>query len=341
MNKTTKIITGIIVAIILFFVIRSFTTKPTSATTINTKTDQVISPKIEEIKDQITLSGSIYASNIAILKFQNSGKLNWVGVKVGDRVKKWQVLATLDSLELKKNLQTQYNDYESQLSTFTDVNESYKDKVITDTIKRILTRTQNSLDNDVISYEIADMAIKESRLYTPIEGIVVAIDQPIAGVNVTPATSTITVINPNSLYFRSEIDQQEVIKLAQGQPALIKLDSFDQNEIQSKLNYIAFTPVSGQSSTVYEIRFELPIDNQNLNYRLGMDGDVIILIKDKTDVLTVPIESINDDNGQTFVWTKVGDKLEKKYLKTGIETDTRIEVTEGLNQNDQVVIKKR
>lgn len=341
MSKTTKIILGIIVAIILFFIVRQIVAKPTSASSLNTKTDTFIYPQIEEIKDQITLSGSIYASNIAILKFQNSGKLNWVGVKVGDRVKKWQVLATLDSQELKKNLHTQFNNYESQLSTFTDDNELYKDKVITDTVKRILTRTQNSLDNDVISYEIADMAIKESRLYTPIDGIVVAIDQPLPGINITPATATITVINPNSLYFRSEIDQQEVIKLVQGQEASIKLDSFDQNEIQSKLNYIAFTPVSGQSSTVYEIRFELPVDNQNLNYRLGMDGDVTILIKDKTDVLTIPLEAINDDNGQSFIWLKVGDKLEKRNIKIGIETDTRVEVLEGLNQNDQVVIKKR
>jgi len=341
MNKTTKIILSIIVVIILFFVVRNFTTKPTSATTLNSKTDTIISPKIEEIKDQITLSGSIYATDVVVLKFQNSGKLNWIGVKVGDHVKKWQVLATLDNKQLKKNLQTQFNDYESQLSTFTDVNESYKNKIITDTIKRILTRTQNSLDNDVIAYEIADMAIKESKLITPIDGIVVAIDQPLAGVNITPATATITVINPNSLYFRSEVDQQEVIKLIQGQEASIKLDSFDQNEIKSKLNYIAFTPVSGQSSTVYEIRFGLPLDNQNLNYRLGMDGDVAILIKDKTDVLTIPIEAINDDNGQIYVWLKINDKIERRDVKTGIETDTKVEILEGLNQNDQVVIKKR
>ncbi len=342
MNKSTKIILGIIVAVILFFIVRQFVIKPTSATTLNTKTDTVISPTIEDIKDEITLSGSIYADQVAVLKFQNSGKLNWVGVKVGDHVKKWQVLATLDSLELKKNLQTQFNDYESQLSTFTDTTESYKDKIITDTVKRILTRTQNSLDNDVIAYEIADMAIKESRLITPIEGIVIAIDSPLPGINITPATSTITVINPNSLYFRSEVDQNEVTKLIVDQKATINLDSFATEPIDTKLNYIAFTPVSGQSSTVYEIKFPLPVENQNLNYRLGMDGDVSILITDKLQVLTVPIEAINDDNGQSFVWVKNNDTDKiKKYIKTGIETDTKVEILDGINQNDQVVIKKR
>lgn len=345
MSKTAKIILGILIAVFLFFIIRNFTAKKTSAVTLDPKTDTVIVPKVEEIKDQLTLSGSIYGDQVATVKFQNSGKLNWVGVKVGDRVKKWQVLSTLDSVELKKSLQTQFNNYRTELSKFNDTQLTYKktkeDFLVTDTIQRILDRTQYSLENSVINYEIADMAIKESRLITPIEGVVVAIDQPLAGVNITPATATITVINPNSLYFRAEVDQQEVIKLVQGQEAIIKLDSFDQNEIKTKLSYIAFTPVTGQSSTVYEIRFPLPLDNQNLSYRLGMDGDVVILIKDKSDVLTIPVESINDDNGQSFVWLKMGEKLEKRNIKTGIETDTTVEVLEGLTAYDQVVIKKR
>lgn len=345
MNRNTKIILAVIVAVILFFIIRNFTVQKTTATTLNPKTDTVVSPIIEEIKDQITLSGSINASDVAILKFQNSGKQNWVGVKLGDQVKKWQVLATLDSAQLKKSLQTQFNNYKTELSKFNDTQLTYKktreDYLVTDTIQRILDRTQYSLDNSVIDYEIADMAIKESRLVTPIDGIVVAIDQPLAGVNVTPTTANITVVNPNSLYFKAEVDQQQVIKLIQGQEAIIKLDSFADLSINSKLNYISFSPVTGQSSTVYEIRFGLPIDNQNLSYRLGMDGDVTILIKDKTDVLTLPIEAINDDNGQAYVWLKVDNKLEKRNIKTGIETDTKVEVLEGLNQNDKVVIKKR
>jgi HlyD family secretion protein len=185
------------------------------------------------------------------------------------------------------------------------------------------------------------MAIKESKLNTPIEGVVVAVDQPIAGVNITPATATVTVIDPNSLYFRAEVDQQEVVKLVQGQEATIKLDSYETNQIKTKLSYVAFTPVTGQSSTVYEIRFPLALENQGLGYRLGMDGDVSILIKEINDALTLPIEALNDDNGQTYVWLKVGDKLEKRNVKTGIESDTKVQITEGLTQNELVVIKKR
>jgi HlyD family secretion protein len=71
-----------------------------------------------------------------------------------------------------------------------------------------------------------------------------------------------------------------------------------------------------------------------------MDGDVTILVKEIANAITIPIEAVNDDNGQSFVWLQSGDKLEKQNIKTGIETDTKIEVLEGLNQNAKVVIKK-
>jgi len=300
----------------------------------------VITPTVQNIKSDLTLAGSINASEIASLRFQNSGKLVWVGVKIGDRVKKWQSIASLDREQLRKSLQTQFNNYRTNLSQFWDTQDKYKDTVISDTVRRILDRTQYSLDNSVITYEIADMAIKESTLVSPIAGVVTDIEQPLTGTNITPATATFTIVNPESVYFKSEIDQEEVTKIKVGQLATIKIDAFPETNFDSEITYISFIPVEGQTSTVYEIRFKLPVDNKNLNYRLGMDGDALITLASQDNALTIPLETLNDDNGKSFVWVKDNDKLVKKYVTTGIENDTDIQILEGLNSNDSVVIKK-
>jgi len=319
-------------------------TKAASTTTLkyNSKKDTLYTPKLDTIKDTLTLAGSISTDQVASVKFQNSGKLVWVGVKVGDRVKKGQALASLDRAELRKNLATQFNNYRTSLSNFNDTQETYKktkeNLLVTDTIQRILDRTQYSLDNSVINYELTDMAIKEATIYSPIEGVVVNVDQPFAGTNITPATATFTIINPNNLYFKSEIDQEAVIKVHLNQPVALKLDSFPDKEIASKTTYIAFTPVSGQSSTVYEIRFELPLVNNDLIYRVGMDGDSSIVLNSADNVLTIPTDAVNDDNGQRYVYLKSGNELVRKNIKTGIENDTTTQVTEGLTQNDQVAV---
>lgn len=332
-------------AVVLLFGINTIQAENGKNTTLkfNSKKDTVYTPKVESIQDNLTLSGSIGTDQIANLRFQSSGKLVWVGVKIGDRVRRGQAIASLDQKELRKNLQTQFNNYRSQLSQFDDTQDQYKSTkenlLLTDTIKRILVRTQNSLDNAVINYELTDMAIKDATIYSPIDGVVTAMDQPFAGVNVTPATATFTIINPNNLYFKSEIDQESVNKIKVGQLAKLNLDSFPDKAIDSSVSYIAFTPVSGQTSTVYEIRFKLPISNNtDLAYRYGMDGDATVTLAEANNVITVPTDAINDDNGQKFVYVKQENNLVRRDVTTAIENDNTTQVTQGISQNDQVVI---
>ena len=340
-NKN-KIIIGILAIFALFIVINQVQAQKTKdIPVIDPKKDIVVTPEIKTIKSELILAGSVSADEIASLRFQNSGKLAWVGVKEGDKVEKGQAIASLDKEQLRKSLQTQFNNYRTNLSQFWDTQDKYKDVIISDTIQRILDRTQYSLDNSVISYEIADMAIKESTLVSPISGVVTDIEQPLTGTNITPANATFTIVNPNSIYFRSEIDQEDVSKIKVGQKATITLDSFPDSSFDSEITYISFVPVTGQSSTVYEVRFKLALDNQDLSYRLGMDGEARLTLKEENDALVIPLSALNDD-GQSYVWLKNTDgKLNKKYVSTGIENEDEIQILEGLNINDSVVIQKK
>jgi RND family efflux transporter MFP subunit len=257
----------------------------------------------------------------------------------GDRVKKYQAIASLDKEQLRKSLQSQFNNYRTQLSQFWDVQDNYKDTIVTDTIQRILNRTQYSLDNSVINYEISDMAIKEATIVSPFSGVVVEADQSLVGTNITPTTS-FTIINPDSIYLRAEVDQEDVTKIKIGQKATLSIDSYPDQKIDSQITYIAFTPVAGESSVVYEVRFKLPLDNSNLNYRYGMDASATITLAEAKNVLTLPLDALNSEAGKNFVWIKNNDRLSKAYVSTGIESDTDIQILEGLNPNDSVVIKQ-
>jgi RND family efflux transporter MFP subunit len=308
----------------------------------NSGKDTIYTPKIGTIKDTLDLAGSVDTDQAAILQFKNTGKLVWVGVKIGDHVRPGQAIASLDREQLRKNLQTQFNNYRSQLSQFNDTQDQYKtaknDFLVTDTIQRILDRTQYSLDNSVINYEISDMAVAEATITSPIDGIVTNISQAIPNTNITPLTTSFTVVDPKKVYFKADIDQSAVNQIKVGQKVTLSLDSFPDKTFDSQITYIAFTPVAGQTSTVYEVRFLLPADNQDLSYRLGMDGDATLVLAQADNALTIPIDAVNDDNGQSYVYVKSGNQLVRRNITTGIETDTAIQVTEGLTPNDQVVV---
>lgn len=334
-----KIIIGLIILSVLFFAYNWYRTSK------NQTKETVINPKRENIKEQITLAGSIDASSKADLRFQTSGQLQWIGVKVGDRVKKFQAVATLNKDQLRKQLQSNFNSYRSALATFDDTQDLYKTQkenlTLTDDMKRILVRSQNTLDNSVITYELNDLTIKYATLITPIGGIITSIDRPDAGVNIT-ALDSIFVIDPKSIFFKSRIDQEDVVKIKVGDKTTVELDSYPDKIFDTKITYIAFTPVAGESSTVYEVHFELPQENDNLQYRLGMDGDAVITLNEKDNVLTLPTDIIQEENNQKYVLVKnENNQSIKKIIKTGIETDTITEILEGLSENDQVIIKQK
>lgn len=344
-NYLKIVIIGIIILGIGWY-IRSKNTDSTT-TTFNPKVDQITTVKRLNIVDQLTLVGSIDAQSVANLQFQTPGRLSWVGVKVGDTVKKGQAIASLDRQQLEKQFQTTMNNYLTNRSTFEDTQNTYQETkeryLLTDEIKRILDRTQYSLNNSVLNVEISNLALRYATLTSPIAGVVVNIDQPNAGVNINPATANFLIIDPNSVYFKAEIDQETVPKVKVGQPAVLQLDAFPDMTFDSEITYISFTPVTGQTSTVYQIRFKLPVTNQDMNYRLAMDGDASLILKQSDNALTVSTDAINDDGqGNRYVLVKNDqNKLRQVPVSTAIETDTITEITQGLQEGDSVVIKKR
>lgn len=211
----------------------------------NPKKDTLVTVTQKDIKQEITLTGQIETENQAILRFQTSGELSWVGVKVGDKVKKYQAIASLNKNELQKKFQKEMNDYLTNRWNFEDTQDSYKETrnrfLVTDEIQRILDRTQFSLNNAVLDAEIANLAIKYATLYSPIDGIVTNVEQPITGINITPATAEFIIIDPQSIYFDSEIDEDEVNQIKVGQKATITIDSFSEESINSQITYISFT----------------------------------------------------------------------------------------------------
>ena len=293
------------------------------------------------LSNYLTLAGKVDARIYANLQFQTSSLLSWVGVKEGDRVKKYQAIASLDKTSLKKQLDKQLNNYLTNRWNFEDTQDEYKQTkenyLITTEIQRILDRTQFSLNNSVLDVEISDLALRYATLTSPIEGIVTHVDQPNAGVNIIPTSATFTVIDPASIFFKSSVDESDVSLIKEGQATIIVLDSFSDDNLISNISSISFTPVLGETSTTYTVSFDLPVDNNNLQYRIGMNGDAKILLEEAKDTLYLPIETVSEKNRQKFVYIKnPKGKIEERAIKTGIENDDYIQIVEGLTEGESV-----
>lgn len=306
------------------------------------KTQESVTVRRETIRETLTISGHLEADEKTTLRFQTSGFLSWVGVKVGDRVSRYQAIASLDREELKKRLQKYLLSYQKNRWDFDQTKDEYQDpeqkywglsQEARSKIDRALDKSQFDLNSSVLDVEIQNIALNYATLTTPIAGLITKADSPFAGVNITPSQAEFEVINPASLYLSVLADQTEVIKLSQDMAADMTFDAYPDRTVHGTVTDISYTPKEGETGTVYEVKLSIP-DKETTSYRLGMTADALFTTGEKKDALVIPSKFIKSENGKSYVTKGVGNAREKVFIQTGIESDSNVEVTSGLSEGD-------
>lgn len=304
------------------------------------------SVKRQDLKEVLSLSGEIDAKEKADIKFQTSGLLTWVGVKEGDYVKKYQAIASLDKRELQNNLNQYLNSYMKTRWSFEQDAADNKDwqtlgmtDLARDTIKRSLDKNQFDLNNAVLAVEARSLALKFATITTPFEGIITKVEVPLPGTNITPASATFSLVNPKTLYFSATADQTEVVSFKNGMLGTVTLDSFPDETFTASVESIGFTPKTGETGTVYELKISVDLSKVTDKVKLGMTGDVDFTLKDIKDVLAIPEAYLKKEDGKYYVQKISGKQYEKTQVEVGAVIDGIAEIKGGLNENDTVYNK--
>lgn len=293
--------------------------------------------KITSITKKLDISGIVDAKERARLRFIAGGKLVYLGAHEGEWVKKWQTLASIDKRALQKQLDQDLNLFMKERWDFEDSQDEYDYNVETLDTRKSLDQEQWDLENKVLSVEIKDIAIKESSLYAPFAGVLVKSPANVTGVQLM-STDYFEVVNPKTLIFKAEVDESDIGLLSMNQQAEIELDAYEEETINTYLNYISYASSINSTGTVFVVEF--PIDSEDIDkFRIGMNGDASIILDSKEDVLVVPFEATISRDDKTYVNVK-GQKgePEEREITIGLETDDYAEVLSGLNEGDLVLI---
>jgi membrane fusion protein, macrolide-specific efflux system len=336
--KKWKLLTVIAIAIVLILI---FVSKSNAAKEDN----QLIftNPKKESITKTLEVSGHVDAKEKARLRFVAGGKVIYIGANEGDYVKKWQTIATIDRAALNKALEKNLNLYMKERWDWEESIDTNRDQYLSLTERRTVDKEQWDLNNTVIDVEVQDIAIKNTALYAPFAGILTHSPTSVAGVQLL-ATDYFEIVNPESLVFRAAVDESDISYVLEGQNAKLVLDSFSDETIETTVNYVSYTSSETSSGTAFIIEFPLGESfgedalNQN-KFRIGMNGDIDIVLETKKDVLTIPTIAITQRESQIFVNVKTKEnESEEREISIGLETDEVVEVLEGLSETDEIVV---
>jgi len=290
-----------------------------------------------EVREELILSGSVRADEHANLKFQSSGKISWVGISEGDVVRKGQSLMSLDSTNLNEDLKIADANLRRDAASLDKVYDDLKDKEDSETFEEKATRTaaETAKDSAVFSHVKAQKNLANATLFAPFDGIITSVTNPYQGVNITATQNQIEMVNPETIYFEVGADQSEVLSLKEGQKALIVLDALESREIEAVVSFISYTPMTGESGTVYKIRLKVAEEEfDSSSLRVGMSGDAKFILEEKSDVLYLPPKFVNSDKDGKYV--NLSTKNDKEYVEVGLEGEGRFEIMGDIKEGDVV-----
>ncbi len=301
---------------------------------------KVEKPQYRSLTKTLEVSGLVDAKRKARLRFIAGGKIIYLGAQEGEAVDQWQTIATIDQRDLRKRLEQNLNNYMKERWDWEQQLDDIDHRWIDQEEQRQVDKNQWNLENSVIDVELQNIAISNTVMSSPIEGILVQSPTNVAGVQVL-GSDYFEVVDPNSLIFKAEVDEEDIAKLEKEQTAEIQLDAYPDEKFSSQINYIAYSSSQGTSGTVFYIEFPIQTDLTNpLNqYRLGMNGDAEIKLATAENVLTIPFIATKQRDGKTYVDVRTDtNEIEEKQITPGLETEDWVEVKSGLSEESLVVI---
>ena len=81
------------------------------------------------------------------------------------------------------------------------------------------------------------------------------------------------------------------------------------------------------------------VSNPPAEIKAGMFAEIAISTESRNQVISIPSEAVIVKEGNTIAYIVENDKSKIIPIKTGLDNGTMVEITEGLNQGMEVVIK--
>lgn len=165
--------------------------------------------------------GEIQA-RIVEVRFALSGKIANVQKHTGDKVKKWDLVASLDRKILQMELDQQLADFEKVRADFEGFAKKYPDPQ--DDNKYTKAEKQAALNASVKEVELDKARLDQSDLFSPVDGIVLDDSGIVPGLYVTPAGSSVEIIDTSSYYFEFEIEQKDLSDFAGSKKCKLEIE---------------------------------------------------------------------------------------------------------------------
>lgn len=282
-----------------------------------------------------------------------AGRITDLQMKVGDMVKRGQVLATLNSTDLS-TAQLAYLKARSEHLQAARAAGRAQQLLQADVIgaaevqRREAEHTQRQAELNAARGQLrvlgmseeAITRLAESGTITSISNIVASVSGTVIDRKVTegqvvqPADALALVADLSQVWVVADVPEQSAGHLKAGESVVVEIPALPDRLVEGRLSFVSPT-VNPETRTV---RARLDLDNAERLYRPAMLASVII--KGKLEKkLTLPRDAVVREENRDYVFVPVQGGFRMQPVTLGADYDGKREVTGGLRADDRVVVR--
>lgn len=341
-------------ALVLLFAI-SFFGKSDDNETIEVSTKKVIR---KNLQSKVVADGVLTPETEVKLSANNTTYITDIAVKEGDFVKKGDFLMSLDdrqqkaateasraSVEAAKvQLEQRKAQQERQAKLYSQGLISDQEMESTNSSFASALSTFNGAQSRLIQDEDA---LSKLRLIAPQDGTITFIDGEVGDL------AQGGMFNPSVLLKLSDLSKMEVYvnvnendiaDISIDDPAIIEVDAYDGRKFKGRVKEVAYaSSVSSGGSQQQVTNFQVKIQMLEVveGMRPGMSATVDIITADKSNVISIPIQSLTSSRsmkkGTNVVFIYNNGIVNERVVETGIVGDRDYEIVSGLEEGDEIV----
>ncbi len=153
-------------------------------------------------------------------------------------------------------------------------------------------------------------------------------------------TTAFTISGNEKVILSVNVDELDINSVSEGQQAEITFDAIEDETFTGTVTNIDQEASASNGVAKYGVDITLEKEEQ---MKVGMNASATIVIEEKKDVLTIPVNALQERKNEVFVYTSQsedGSLSGEKTVKTGLSDGENVEITEGLSEGDTIYYQK-
>jgi RND family efflux transporter MFP subunit len=316
----------------------------------------VIQIQKTSVPDAVEATGTVRAVLSAQLSSQVMGTITRVNVHEGDRVKRGEVLVSIDEAQqqavysgAKAGLQASQEsiaaadaDYSLAESTMKRYQMLYDKKSVSpqeyDEMKTHLAAAQARRDAAHAGATQAEAGVSQAgtamsftKVRAPFDGMVVAkLAEP--GSMAAPGVPLLTIESPNNFRLEVQVDESKIGSVKLGADVPVVIDSLGNQSISGKV--VQIVPAADPSSRTFTVKIDLPSNSQ---MRTGLFGRARFP-QGQREAIAIPKTAVLNRGQLQAVYVVGSDQLASlRFVTLGPASGDQVEVLSGLQSGDRIV----